>query len=131
MSSFTTALVCKRLDAPLEWEVVKEFEYHVGSLASGFCLTVPQGFVTDFASIPRYLWWLWPPQGGLYDKAAVIHDFLYRRHFAHIGRVIADAIFLDAMITLGVPRVQRTCLYLGVRAGGWWTYRQYRKAGVA
>jgi len=39
-------------------------------------ITIPKGFVTDYASVPRYLWWLYPPVGG-YDDAAVVHDYLY------------------------------------------------------
>ena len=36
---------------------------------------VPPGFVTDGASVPRLLWWLFPPTGR-YFKAAAVHDWL-------------------------------------------------------
>lgn len=38
-------------------------------------LEVPDGFVTDGASVPRALWWLFPPTGR-YFLAAVVHDYL-------------------------------------------------------
>lgn len=37
---------------------------------------VPVGFETDFASVPRPLWPLFPPTGR-YTRAAVLHDWLY------------------------------------------------------
>jgi hypothetical protein len=38
-------------------------------------LTVPAGFQTDLASVPRLFWALLPPQGA-YERAAVLHDWL-------------------------------------------------------
>jgi hypothetical protein len=43
---------------------------------TGVPVTVPAGFVTDFASTPRAIWAVLPPF-GTYQKAAVIHDYLY------------------------------------------------------
>lgn len=39
-------------------------------------ITVPTGFVTDLASVPRAMWWLIAP----FDvaRAAIIHDLLYK-----------------------------------------------------
>ena len=39
-------------------------------------VSVPAGFVTDFASIPRGLWTALPRDGD-YVWAAVVHDYLY------------------------------------------------------
>ncbi|MFN7341534.1 MAG: DUF1353 domain-containing protein [Opitutia bacterium] len=37
---------------------------------------VPEGFISDGASIPRGLWWLFGhPFGGPYRRGAVLHDF--------------------------------------------------------
>lgn len=127
MSSFTSALIVKRLGAPRQWEVVTPFVYEVGAIGSGLVITVPAGFVTDFASIPRPLWWLWPPAGGSYDQAGALHDYLYRVQFANLERVVADAVLLEAMDVLGVPVLERRCIYLGVRLGGWVTYQRYRR----
>ena len=39
-------------------------------------IEVPQGFETDFASVPRFFWRVVPPWGR-YSPAAVVHDYLY------------------------------------------------------
>lgn len=41
----------------------------------GDTFSVPIGFVTDFATIPRFLRWLVQPYGA-YTRAAVLHDWL-------------------------------------------------------
>lgn len=53
-----------RLLAPLVWTGTK-----------GDTFRVPMGFVTDFASVPRFLHWLVSPYGA-YTRAAVLHDWL-------------------------------------------------------
>lgn len=76
----------------------------------------PQGFETDFASIP----WLFRrllPKSGEYNAAAVIHDFLYRCR-PDVPQAVADGIFLEAMNTLGVPAWKKYALYGGVRCCG-------------
>lgn len=45
-------------------------------------IVVPEGFITDFASIPRFLWSIYPPTGR-YQEAAVIHDWLYICHYSN------------------------------------------------
>ena len=40
-------------------------------------VSVPKGFVTDLASVPRGIWWLIAPWD--IARAAVIHDLLYKR----------------------------------------------------
>lgn len=48
----------------------------VFNLRGGESLTVPAGFVTDYASIPQRLWSLYSPH-DVYSRAAVVHDYLY------------------------------------------------------
>jgi len=79
------------------------------------------GFLTDFASIPR-LFWIWIPPNGLYGKAAVIHDYLYKNHY--FERAQADLIFLEAMKILGVPEKKRKTMYRAVRMFGWFAFRK-------
>lgn len=85
---------------------------------------VPAGFVTDFASIPRGLWSLFPPTGE-YAAAAVAHDYLYQHG---IGlRLWADKLFLDRMEALGVKRWKRELMYRAVRLFGGVVWKRYRK----
>ncbi|WP_420153674.1 DUF1353 domain-containing protein, partial [Siphonobacter sp.] len=48
----------------------------VGFTYYGQRLEMPWGFKSDFASIPRLLWWLIPPH-GLAALPSVKHDYLY------------------------------------------------------
>lgn len=64
MTSFTKPLIVTPLEDGERWELVEEFEYHVGSVDSNEVICVPQGFITDFASIPRIFWNILPPPLG-------------------------------------------------------------------
>jgi hypothetical protein len=93
-------------------------------------ISVPAGFPTDLASIPRLLWNVLPPVGR-YDAAAVVHDYLYQRapvfeHGQVTTRAGADAVLLEAMACCEVPTWQRWTIYLGVRVGGWLVWGRYR-----
>lgn len=127
MSSFTDRLAVEKTGRR-EWTTTRDIVYHVGSLDSGWTIVVPAGFKTDGASVPRVLWIFLPPFGGDYDEAAVLHDYLYRTHFLELARVVADAILIEAMTVLQTGAVARWLMFIGVRVGGWVTYRKYRKA---
>lgn len=112
------------------WAVQTPLTYEVGAEGSGEAMTVPAGFVTDLASIPRPVWNLFPPDGP-WAKAAVIHDFLYFTHGtglwhgrrgitrkAPYSRAEADGILREAMAVLGVPAWQRFVIWSAVRIGG-------------
>jgi hypothetical protein len=93
-------------------------------------IVVPEGFDTDYASVPRIFWSLYPPDGS-YTEAAVIHDAVYfyqslwlDQGGPGITRSVADTIFLEAMTALGVPLLRRRLLYTAVRAGGWLPWRR-------
>lgn len=76
-------------------------------------ITVPSGFVTDFASVPRIFWGIAPPLGR-YGKAAVVHDFLCI-HPRNLSRRKVDAIFYEAMRVLDVPIPLAWSMWTAVR----------------
>lgn len=78
-------------------------------------IRVPKGFVTDFASIPRGLWNIFPPMGK-YNGAAIVHDYLYRRTIWE--RQTCDQVFEEAMQVLGVNWLSRKLIYRAVRLFG-------------
>lgn len=92
--------------------LLEEFVYEIGATHSGIIIRVPAGFVTDFASVPRFFWRVVPPMGE-HGKACVVHDFLYRKP-SGFNKRLADAIFFDAMETLGVSWCKRWVMYLAV-----------------
>ena len=116
MSRFTDILLVSPLADGRTWVIMREFGYDVGAEGSADRITVPVGFQTDFASIPRPFWAILP-KWGKYGNASVIHDWLYwdqRR-----PRPAADAIFLEGMQVLGVTALVRYVIYAAVRLFGW------------
>lgn len=75
-------------------------------------LTVPAGFVTDFASVPSALRGLVSPAGP-HLVPSIVHDYLYWNQTC--SRDQADRIFALALEGAGVGAVQREVLSQGVR----------------
>jgi hypothetical protein len=93
-------------------------------------LTVPAGFVTDGASVPRVFWPLFSPVGQCLP-AAVVHDWLYCRastRGAPLTRLQADRVFLDGLKALGMHWLARATVYRAVRLGGWAAWK--RREGI-
>lgn len=95
-------------------------------------ITVPIGFLTDLASVPRlpFTWFL---AGGRVPRPAVIHDYLYQKRgfdtssgFIPVTRQQADAVFFEAMKADpidGSNFATRWMIWGAVRLGGargWW-----------
>src|SRR3954470_12268074 len=94
----------------------------------GDTFVVPTGFVTDFATVPRFLHWLVSPYGA-YTRAAVLHDWLLvelaawtktqAMHSPGSGHGPqppanshdTDGIFRRVMQDLGVPFIQRWIMW--------------------
>lgn len=69
---------------------------------NGYDIKVFKGFVTDGASVPHSLRWLYNPFGR-YIKAAVVHDYLYSVYNnTGINRTLSDKIFRHIMKETGV-----------------------------
>lgn len=118
--SFLTPLVVEVMPSGKRFRLYNRFTYQHKPDTIPF--NVPAGFETDFASIPRFARVL-IPKLGRYNKAAVIHDFIYQSDQIQLDRYQADVIFLDAMADLGVAKWKRTLMYWAVRIGGFlaWT----------
>ena len=114
MSSFTNP---PRLDflGNYQFRLAAPFDYHVGEFPSEEVIEVPVGFVTDFASTPRFMWGIFPPHGP-WAYAAIVHDYLYGE--GRKPRKECDRIFLEAMKVLGVSLTTRVLMYLAVRLFG-------------
>ena len=134
MSSFTSDLKVKVLENGDKYQLLESFTYYRDK-DRDLILKVPEGYITDFATIPKIFWSIYPPFGK-YTKAAVLHDrlcdaYLNKETWADVlvsdnlsdearavkvRRVDADVIFLEAMESIGVPAFTRKCLYFFVRA---------------
>ncbi len=74
MSSFTSPLHVEVLENGKEYRILEEFIYY-RSEQKDIKIVVEKGFITDFASVPRIFWSIFPPF-GVYTKSAVLHDRL-------------------------------------------------------
>ena len=87
-------------------------------------ITVPVGFQTDLASVPRLpvIYTLW---GDRAHREAVLHDYLYRIDSRPVvSESQANGVFLEAMESRGVVASIRWPMYWGVCAFGWCSYHR-------
>lgn len=98
-------------------ELLKPLEYHVGSADSSDVIIVPAGYVTDFASIPRGLWNIFPPLGP-WARAAIVHDYICDHLRDRYTSREAARIFKEAMKVLGVPAWKVESMYQAVKHFG-------------
>ncbi len=115
MGVFATELQVKQVSSgwwKRTWKITAPLKFK-SNIAGD--IVVPTGFVTDFASVPRVpiIWWL---AGGTANRAAVVHDYLYRK--GKYSRKIADRVFREAMQASGLNIVHRNLMYMAVRAAG-------------
>lgn len=76
-------------------------------------IIVPKNFITDFGSIPRFLWWF-------FDKTRfvsyILHDFLYsKKYYWNLNRKESDKILKEALKVEWMGFFKRNLVYFGVR----------------
>ncbi len=87
---------------------------------------VPKGFVTDGASIPRFLWRVCGhPYEAPQIAAAIYHDYHYATGV--LPRYSADLFFRVMLEDCGVGFVRRWIFYFAVRLFGWRHYNKKEK----
>ncbi len=119
-----------RLQASGIWITLAPLVYD--SAVYGETITVPTGFVSDLASVPRIIF-AYLITGGRAPGPAVVHDLLYQ-HPGFDDRELADQILYEAM-GVAAPElgfepetpVIRSLIYAGVRAGGWYAWRDDKR----
>ncbi|MEN8195952.1 MAG: DUF1353 domain-containing protein [Pseudomonadota bacterium] len=78
-------------------------------------VTVPAEFVTDLASVPRFLQWIVSKTDGI--EASVVHDYIYA-HPKGRTKLFADRLF-NAMLKGQVTLLRRWLMYSAVRLHFW------------
>jgi hypothetical protein len=95
------------------WQLLIPLVYQSDVAAHVF--TVPAGFKTDFASVPRVpIAFLLTADSA--HEAATLHDYLYSTHC--VTRSLADAVLREAAIASGVPAWRAALMWAGVRVFG-------------
>jgi hypothetical protein len=116
-------------DAAGLWVLKVPFEIR---LSGGRTLYVTSGFVSDGASIPRFLWSL-PFAGPRYHPktfaSAFVHDALYASEL--LPRKECDLEFKRLLIMAGAGFTRSRTYYLSVRSFGWAVWMGHSKGSVA
>ncbi|MBD3611114.1 MAG: DUF1353 domain-containing protein [Hydrogenovibrio crunogenus] len=76
--------------------------------------TVPAGFISDGATVPRIFWPIFPPIGR-YLKATLVHDYYLQQG---IDRKTCDQHFKTCLVALNISPWRVNALYVAVRAYG-------------
>ena len=85
-------------------------------------ITVPKGFVTDFASIPPKLAALGLSPHKQHSRAAVVHDYLYWAQGC--SKAQADRLLVIAMRESNVGWFDEVAIFVGVDGPGWIAWNQ-------
>ena len=121
MSEFLTPLRVEKLHTRSRqgralWRLTSPLLYHSDVLQR--VVTVPAEFITDFATVPRFLpisWWL---AGDTAHGAATLHDYLYTTQPPWVTKALADAMFYEAMSLNGEPAWRRWLMWKAVSLFG-------------
>ena len=121
LRSYSAAEIAAKGGSKQLYAVTRAFAYVSDKL--GRTITVPRGFETDFASIPRAAWNILDPEDPIIAWPSVIHDFLYSRKgtlpdgFSYT-REQADAVLREAMEVCGASSIIRNAVYQAVEKFG-------------
>lgn len=122
MSEFKTELDIKLIKDDKVWWVDSPLVYQSDLLNA--TITVPKGFQTDLASVPRvpiaYIAF-----GGRAHRESVIHDYLFRIDSCPVVTFMqANKTFLEAMKVRGKSLFVRMSMYAGVCVGGYFLFHK-------
>lgn len=105
------------------YELQQDFVYVSPAFGT---ITVPKGYVTDFASVPRFAWVYLSPEDPVILFASVIHDYGYtlkgdlgRGDNLVLSRKAFDTILREIMEYCGARRSQAAFVYWLLRSFGW------------
>lgn len=107
------------------WVLTRPLIYYSAVLHT--TIIVPDGFETDYASVPRLpiVYAIW---GNRAHREATIHDYLFRSDAVPATTfMVANRIFLEAMECLGKPAYIRYPMYWAVCVG---SHSQYHRRSV-
>lgn len=109
------AVIVKLMNNGNTWELQQELK----AVILNHYIKVPKLFVTDFASVPKYLKPLIPSK-FIYNQVVVVHDYLYSTH--EVDRETADQILREGLQYIDNysmrSKIWSNIFYYAVRAFG-------------
>ena len=85
-------------------------------------IVVPAGYESDWASVPRLLWWLYPPTYGPAQRGAWLHDYFYSDLYKIYTKEFADRALAAAVREDGGSSFSAKMFYWATSMfgdGGW------------
>jgi hypothetical protein len=115
MSAFIGDLIVKLIEDDQSgiWELVVPFSFQ--SDLAGITIVAPQGFRTDFCSVPRVPL-AYTLLGDRARQSGTIHDALYTSHI--VDRETADKVLHEMLLLNGVDEIEAAAFYIAVRQYG-------------
>lgn len=106
------------------WDTLPGFRYYIGEKGSKRWVDVESGFVTDGATIPRFLWWLLPPIEE-YTQCTTLHDKLCSTYYiielvdgveqrVPVTRKVIDQILKESMDVMEITPWKKHAIMAGV-----------------
>ena len=117
------------------WQLAKPFYAIVQEDGQRVEIIIPEGFYTDFASVPR-LPFAYLLYGGIGNRAGVVHDALYSpwtkiivrdmdaNKTFEVTREWADDVLSAALKACGIGPFARGMMWAGVHSFGWQFYKK-------
>lgn len=115
-----------------KWEISRDWAFSIDDKK----YIIPEGFIFDGASIPKYFWnWLSPV--GILLVPGLIHDWLYANEsFLQVNRSLGfkktqkecDEIFRDTAISVNGFYYINWIAYYALRLFGWIAWNGHRKS---
>ncbi|WP_412759710.1 DUF1353 domain-containing protein [Methylorubrum subtropicum] len=90
-------------------------------------ISIPSGFVTDLASIPRVFWSILPKTSA-YTYPAIIHDYLYWFQPQNYTRKSADEVLKTTMQELNISKIKIFIIFISVRLWGGTSWKHNKTA---
>lgn len=98
------------------WEYTEAFRFRY----KGVTHVIPNHFITDFYSIPRWLRWVWPNNQGVYNESSGIHDWAVRnRKLLGFSLTDCHTLFSAAMEYQGMSNFRRRVKFAAVYMFNW------------
>lgn len=112
------------------WRLNKDFTFKIYVKSAGkvfrFEIIIKAGFETDFASIPKLLWWLYSPEDCRYNKAAIGHDVMYAGEL--FSKWFEDDFLAAGMID--ASKANQFNFHWSVKLFGWKVYREHTEESI-
>lgn len=103
------------------WYLKEELKVDITMNDDLYEVVIPEGYLTDGATVPRILWSICPKWDQSH-KAVILHDYLceygvIRKNgeMVKIDRERIDLLFLEAMRFEGVSQIKHSMMYAAVR----------------